>query len=133
MTYSMPRLLEIPNDLTLGHFLARATAASESCSGIRHRLMSRCERSFVGRGASIGYDCQTSFRRAIAPGRGPIVEAERQLGAPSLSTGFVARTTSGHGVLGRARSRRYLPTATGLLTCNFDWLSSLASSCPSLS
>jgi hypothetical protein len=30
-----------------------AAAASESCSGIRHRLMSRCERSFVGREASI--------------------------------------------------------------------------------
>src|SRR5713101_2923564 len=30
-----------------------ATATSESCSGIRHRLMSRCERSLVGRiGAS---------------------------------------------------------------------------------
>jgi len=32
-----------------------ATAASESCSGIRHRLMSRCERSLVGRGASIRF------------------------------------------------------------------------------
>src|ERR1022692_2895822 len=30
-----------------------ATAASESCSGIRHKFMSRCERSLVARGAGI--------------------------------------------------------------------------------
>jgi len=36
-----------------------ATAASESCSGIRHRLMSRCERSLVGRGASMR--CHSKF------------------------------------------------------------------------
>src|ERR1022692_295490 len=38
-----------------------ATAVSESCSGIRHRLMSRCERSLVGREASIGCEFQNAL------------------------------------------------------------------------
>lgn len=35
-----------------------ATAANESRSGIRHRLTSRCERTLVGRGASIRCEFQ---------------------------------------------------------------------------
>ncbi len=41
-----------------------ATAASESCSGIRHKLMSRCERSLVGRGASMR---DAKFKRFYLP------------------------------------------------------------------
>src|SRR5580692_8723552 len=63
-----------------------ATAASESCSGIRHRLMSRCERSLVGRGASIRCDFNAFiFRKAIAPGQDQEPRHDDSLEGPSLS------------------------------------------------
>src|SRR5450755_1540724 len=62
------------------------TAASESCSGIRHRLMSRCERSLVGRLASMRYEFQISiFPRAIVPVRDRGLGQEDSSGPPLLS------------------------------------------------
>src|ERR1035438_9521222 len=63
-----------------------ATAASESCSGSRQRVISRCERSLVARGLSMRCELQTSiFPRAVVPvpDRGP--RQEDSSGRPLLS------------------------------------------------
>ena len=84
-----------------------AVAASESCSGIRHRLMSRCERSLVGRGASI---------------RGELSGTTLPSGAPappsSPNTGYSAMCDSGsgtaYGCIGPRCGNSYGQTAPGV-------------------
>src|SRR5260370_16899973 len=70
----------------------RATAASESCSGIRHRLMSRCERSLVGLGASMGYEFKLYLPNNSLSSTGPRANAVRELRATVTIKQVVSNT-----------------------------------------
>ena len=70
---------------------ARATCAS----GIRHRLMSRCERSLSGRGASIWLSVVEVEGRVDDDDAWPAAQAQRAPGAPCRGCCAGARGTSG--------------------------------------
>src|SRR5580700_4222616 len=84
-----------------------AVAASESCSGIRHKLMSRCERSLVGRGEKTGgevsgttlldgerrcYRHRANFQRYVMKTCAQPADTSALDGAFNIGTQFAART-----------------------------------------